>query len=353
MNLITHGWNDRLESLHAAVGGDTCQPARVIRVDRGRLVLAVSGGELAAVVSRRLAPGSEDGPPTVGDWVAVDTSADTAVVRAILPRTSCLVRRAAGGERRAQLLAANIDLVLVVEGLDRGANPRRIERAAAVAWDSGATPVAVLTKADLAADPAAEVAAVAAAVPFVDVVCTSAADGAGMNELRRRLAPGVTAAMLGPSGAGKSTLANALLGSDRQAVAAVRRGDRKGRHTTTSRELLALPGGGCLIDTPGLRELGLWLTSEAVEGAFADVEALAAGCRFADCRHQGEPGCAVDEAVRSGALDAGRLVGYQRLRREAERLERLEAPRGLAEARAHDRRFARLVRSVLRHKGDR
>jgi len=340
------GWNPRLDSLFHTFRRDNLEPARVIRVDRGRVITASADGEVAAVTAGRLDPGGEDGSPTIGDWVALDRAGDLAVIRGIVPRTSTLARRAAGSDREPQLLAANVDLVLVVEALDRGANPRRIERAVAMSWHAGATPTIVLAKADLAKDLEAELEAASAAAPFVELVCTSSVDGMGMEALRRLVGSGVTAVMLGPSGAGKSTLANAMLGRQLMAVADVRDGDGKGRHTTTRRELVALPTGGCLIDTPGLRELGLWLTSEAVDGAFPDIEELAADCRFGDCLHETEPGCTVTAAVRDGALDAARLAGYHRLRREAERLERIGGPRGLAEARAHDRSFAKMCRAA-------
>lgn len=351
MSLTSLGWNDRLTSLWHDLADPGLIAGRVVRVERGRLGVAAEGGELTAVLAGRLDPSGEDPPAAVGDWVAVAaTVAATPVVRAILPRASRLARRAAGSERSAQLLAANVDLVLLVEPLDRGPNPRRIERGVALAWDAGATPLVVLTKADLATDLAAAVAAAAAAAPFADLVPVCAAAGDGLDQLRDRLGPGRTAVLLGPSGAGKSTLANALLGAERLATGAVRDADHRGRHTTTRRELVTLASGGCLIDTPGLREIGLWLAAEAVDSAFPEIEALAAECRFGDCGHQGEPGCAVAAAVERGELGAARLAGYHRLRREARRVEQLAAPRGAAAQRARDKSFARLVRAEVHRK---
>lgn len=350
MSLTSLGWNDRFTSLLHGLADPGLVAGRVVRVERGRLGVAAEHGELTAALAGRLDPAGEPAPAAVGDWVALDLAADTPLVRAILPRASRLARRAAGSDRTAQVLAANVDLVLVVEPLDRGPNPRRIERGVALAWDGGATPLVVLTKSDLALDLPAALAAAAAAAPFVEVVAVAAAAGAGLDELSARLTGGGTGVLVGPSGAGKSTLANALLGAQRLATGVVRAGDRRGRHTTTRRELVVLPGGGCLIDTPGLRELGLWLSAEAVDGAFPEIEALAAECRFGDCRHDAEPGCAVTAAVANGGIDPDRLAGYHRLRREAERLELLVDPRGLAEIRARDKSFARLVRAEVRRK---
>lgn len=350
MSLASYGYDARVESLfdpHTSAG---LEPGRVVRVDRGRLLVGISDGEIGAVVAGRLDDHSEPGPAAVGDWVAIDRFADTCVVRAILPRTSALTRRAAGGDRQSQVLAANVDLVLVVEPVDRGPNPRRIERAAALAWDAGATPVVLVAKIDLAADREQPLAVADGAAPFADVLPVSAEAGTGLDELRRRLGADRTAVLLGPSGAGKSTLANALLGDARLATATVRDIDHRGRHTTTRRELIALPSGGCLIDTPGVRELGLWLAADAVDGAFPEIEALAAGCRFTDCRHSSEPGCAVIAAVERGELDAARLASYLRLHREAERLELTLDPLGRAELRARARVFARLCRAEVRRK---
>ena len=216
------------------------------------------------------------------------------------PRTGALVRRRPGEADRVQAVAANVGVVLVVESVERGPNPRRIERAAALALDGGATPIVVLTKIDLIDDPAAAIEKAREGAPFIDIVALSSVSDVGVDELRALLGPGSTAVMLGPSGVGKSTLANRLLGADRLAVSHVRAGDSKGRHTTSHRELVALPSGGCLIDTPGVRELGLWLGADAIDAAFPEIEEAAAGCRFRDCRHESEPGCAVLEEVAAG-----------------------------------------------------
>jgi ribosome biogenesis GTPase len=349
VSLSPLGWNDRLENLYQALSPSigTFAPARAIRAARGRVVIRTEDGEHPAVVAGKLDPGGEPGPPAVGDWVLVDDCGDTSVVRAIVPRSSCLLRRAAGSDRQAQVLAANVDLVLVVEPVDRGPNPRRIERATALTWAAGSTPMVLLSKSDLAQDLVQALARVEATASFVDVLPVSATHGTGLNDLRSRLVD-VTAVLLGPSGAGKSSIVNALLQEQRLETGAVRASDRRGRHTTTHRELFIVPSGGCLIDTPGLRELGLWLADADVDGAFPEIETLARSCRFGDCRHEHEPGCTVLEAVGRGELDSARLASYQRLRREAERLERNLDPLGRAELRSRDRAFARLRKAVKR-----
>jgi ribosome biogenesis GTPase len=307
----------------------------------------------AAVVTGTLDPSGEAGAPAVGDWVVLDPREETHVIRAILPRAGSLVRRRPGAADSEQVVAANIDLVLIVESLERGPNPRRIERATALAWDGGARPVVVLTKTDLCPDLDAAIDRAREGAPFCDVVPLSSVTGEGFDGLTTRLAPGTTSVLIGPSGVGKSTLTNLLLGEEKLAVAEVRAADAKGRHTTTSRELVALPHGGCLIDTPGIRELGLWLDAEAVGKAFPEIEEAAVRCRFGDCRHESEPGCAVLEDVKLGALDAARVASFLRLRKEAENLElRRDASRRY-EAKARERSFGKMVREAVKLKKNR
>lgn len=243
----------------------------------------------------------------VGDWVALDGDAVVEVV----PRWSALGRLGPDGGR--QVLAANIDLVLIAVPADR-LSSSRVERELVIAWDSGARPVVVLTKLDVAAPGAAE--ALVSRLGPVDVITTSSVAGQGLEALRAYLVDPVTAAFLGPSGAGKSTLINALLGEERLAVGAVRHHDHRGRHTTTSRQLIPLPSGGSLIDMPGLRALGTDASDEAVAATFPEIDELAAGCRFADCAHETEPGCAVVAAAADGTLEAARLASYRKLIRE-------------------------------------
>jgi ribosome biogenesis GTPase len=341
VSLISYGWNPKIECLYSEARPG--EPARVIRVDRGAAVVVDGAGERRVAVRPDLAP-------AVGDWVVVDGTTEPGTVRDIIPRWTAIRRRRPGAAEQQQTIAANVDRLVIVESFERGPNLRRIERAVAVAWDSGALPVVVLTKADLAEDPESVAAEVAAAMPAVPVIPVSVTEGHGAQDVLWELPEGSTAVLIGPSGVGKSTLVNALSGSDAMATGHVRAGDAKGRHTTTHRQMVALPGNRCVIDTPGLRELGLWLDAESVEASFADIEALAEQCRFRDCRHEGEPGCAVASALEAGEMDGARLGSFLRLRREAERLEQRVDPTQLRQRRAEDRRFARLVRAEVRRK---
>lgn len=284
---------------------------RVSRVDRSTCDVVTDTGTL------RAAHGS--GPlPCTGDWAAVavtGTPNDEPVVEALLDRRTALTRSSASGRSEAQVLAVNVDAVLIVVALDIEPDLGRVERLLTVAWDSGAQPVVVLTKADMVDDAEDVRADVEAAAPGADVVVVSAVTGEGV-EVLGAIAAGQTLALIGTSGAGKSTLANALTGAE-LATGAVRQ-DGKGRHTTTWRELIPLPGGGVLVDTPGLRGVGLFDVNDGLDMTFSDVEAFAEDCRFVDCGHVAEPGCAVLEAVETGALPHRRLESYHKLRREAD-----------------------------------
>jgi ribosome biogenesis GTPase len=286
------------------------QLARVVRTERSQAVVFGADGHDQFASAASL--------PAVGDWVLVRDG----VVRDVLPRWSALTRNdPAGG---VQVLAANIDLVIITAPGDR-LSPARVERELALAWDSGGRPMVVLTKADLV--PSATVDDLRARLGGVDVIPTSVLNGVGIAEVAEALRPDRTAVMLGPSGAGKSTLANALLGGEYLATGAVREGDRRGRHTTTSRQLMAIPGGGVLIDTPGLRSLGLPADSGGIAQTFSDIAQLAELCRFGDCRHDTEPGCAVVEALGSGSLDSERYESFQKLQREVAAQDRRSDPR--------------------------
>ena len=323
--LVPFGWDDRVAALYSSVASADHRPGRVGRVDRDRCTVLTAGGKLRAAAEVL---------PTTGDWVALRTEPQPAV-DVILPRWSSL-------EREGQLLAADIDVVFVVAGLDRPLNLTRIERELVLAWDSGARPVVVLTKADAVSDPEVLSKTVAARAVGTDVVLTSASDGRGVDEVLAHLRPNRTAVLLGPSGAGKSTLVNRMLSAEAQAVGDVRAGDHKGRHTTSSRHLLVVPGGGVLIDTPGLRSVGLTGAEGGVALAFPDVEEIGASCRFRDCRHSGEPGCAVVAAVADGRLDAERVASYVKL--AAEREESAKEPW----AKAADRQEARIVHRAMK-----
>jgi ribosome biogenesis GTPase len=326
------GWSPSRQAELDDLGRPAAVPGRIGRVDRGSSVAITAAGPVRAE-----APGL-----VAGDWVAIEDGR----LAAVLARRTLLARRAAGRPDAEQAIAANIDVVAVVHGLDRPLRDRRLHRALALAWDSGATPVVVLTKADL--DPDAAARALDAEVAFgVDALPVSARTGAGLDALAARARPDRTLVLVGESGAGKSTLVNALLGHEALATRAVRGGDHKGRHTTTARHLVPLPGGGALIDTPGVRELGMWGSDEGVRAAFADIAVLAEGCRFADCRHGGEPGCAVAAAVADGALAADRLGSHRDLMREMAALARREDERA---RRAHGRQGSRMAREAVRHK---
>lgn len=318
------GWDDRFAAglPDGADGG--LRPARVAVAHNAFYQLLAAGGEVMAELAGRLRRSAgADERPVVGDWVAVRLGADgrTGTIEAVLPRRCCFSRKAAGEPTRRQLVAANVDAVLVVCGLDGDFNPRRIERYLAAVRHSGADPVLVLSKADLCADPEARRAAVAALAPDAPLHVVNALRPGGAEPLRPHLR-GRTGALIGSSGVGKSTIINRLLGCERQRTAAVRRRDGRGRHTTTRRELILLPGGGLVIDTPGMRELRLWDDADALDDAFDDVRALAAACRFRDCGHDREPRCAVRRAVETGRLSAARLDSFRRLRREREAVRR-------------------------------
>jgi ribosome biogenesis GTPase len=335
--LETFGWSDALKHQFTPFAAEGLIPARIIVQQRSLYEIATDLGELTATLAGKLAYDAEDGAyPVTGDWVAVlaRPAEGSATIQHVLPRSSSFVRRASGpGAARAQVVAANVDVALLAASLNADLNARRIERYLATAWESGAQPVIVLTKADMCADATtllSEIEAVAMGVPVLPV---SAVTGAGLDALRAYLTPGRTAVLLGSSGVGKSTLVNALAGRERMATQAIREDDARGRHTTTHRELVLLPSGALILDTPGMRELGLWDAGDGMSAAFADIEALAAHCRFHDCSHHTEPGCAIIEALDTGALDAARWKAYGKLQRELEFQNGKDDPKARAESR--------------------
>jgi ribosome biogenesis GTPase / thiamine phosphate phosphatase len=357
VDLRALGWDERWSAAYAEVTLDGRRPARVVTSQRDLwLVAGLTGSSepIAATLAGRLrfeATGPAD-LPAVGDWVAVSLSEDAqrAVIHAVVPRRSVLGRSSGDGSRRGggrtageQVLAANVNLVAIVAGLDRDFNLRRIERYLAVAWSSGATPLVVLSKADVDDDLAGHRLAAEAVAPGVDVLAVSARTGAGLDALQERLRPGMTAVVVGSSGVGKSTLVNALLGRERQQTQTVREDDARGRHTTTSRELIPLSSGALLIDTPGLRALEIAGAEDGMDNAFADVAELATRCRFGDCRHRDEPGCAVRSAVEAGTLPADRFEAFRKLERELAFEVRKTDPR----AAAGERRRWKLIHSSV------
>lgn len=312
MDLFSLGWSDFFQS-QTETNGEATEPARVAFRHGRQLLVFGAFGERQALLPARL---DTHDTVTVGDWVLGDTTRDPGLVRQVLGRHSALQRKQTGRSSAAQVLAANVDLVLIVTGLDGNFSPRRIERLATLAWEGGATPVVVLNKADLCPDVGSCVREATGAAPGADVLVTQALAGDGVELVRSLLPAGRTGVLVGSSGVGKSTLINRLLGRDCQRTGAVQPWDGRGRHVTSARQLLPLPAGGVLIDVPGLREVGLWGSEEGLHRAFADIKELASGCRFADCRHAGEPGCAVRAAVAAGALSAQRLASYQDLEKE-------------------------------------
>jgi ribosome biogenesis GTPase / thiamine phosphate phosphatase len=336
--LVELGWADDFAETFAPYAFASV-PGRVARVDRGAFDVFVPSGHVRAVAALpvvRAAAADPTATPTTGDWVVVqppDRAGAHGLMVAVLPRRTAVVRHARGVATAAQVLAANVDVLLLVTASMPAPPLNRVERFLALAWDSRARPVVVLTKTDLTDDVAACVRRVAAAASGVDVVATSAADGTGVADVAAFFGDGVTGALVGASGAGKSTLANALLGDERL-VTSHPRADGKGRHTTAWRELVLLPGGGVLLDTPGLRTLQPWDGEGALAMTFADVAELAVDCRFRDCRHDTEPGCAVRAAVDAGLLDPRRVASHAKLLREQIRL----VARRDALARIEDRR---------------
>jgi len=288
----------------------------VVHADGYRFYTA-SGERQAEAIGALLYRSERSEWPAVGDWVAAQlVSGENAMIHAVLPRRTVFTRRAAGKREQEQVIAANIDLALIVCGLDQDFSVRRIERYLTLARASGADAAVVLNKADLCADTEARVAEARRVAAETPVLVVSARSAEGIRPLRALAGGGLTIALLGSSGVGKSTLVNGLLGEERQRVREVRESDGRGRHTTTHRELLPLPGGGALIDTPGMRELQLWADQDSLDSAFAEIAALAAACRFRDCSHTGEKGCAVQAALLAGDLDDARWQSYQKLRAE-------------------------------------
>ena len=350
MNLTELGWCDRISpSFPDALVGTGARIGRVALEHRGSYQLYTELGELPAVVSGQFqhqADGFQD-YPAVGDWVTLTPMDDDThgIIHQILPRQSQFVRKVAGGKTEGQVVAANVDTVFLVCGLDGDFNLRRIERYLVAAWESEAAPVIVLNKADACSQLTAKLEAVADVALGVPIYAISAVTGAGLEQLEPHLQPGQTVALIGSSGVGKSTLANHFLGVNRQSTQAVRLDDSRGRHTTTGRHLLILPSGALLIDTPGMRALQLWASAESMEATFSDIEALAAQCRFRDCRHQSEPGCAVQSAIASGHLDSDRLHSYQKLQREQRWLEQRQDAR----ASLNTKRRWKAIHKSMRH----
>lgn len=352
------GWNAARAEAFAEHRTRGYVPARVSLEHTHIYRVMAADGEWLAQVSGRLRHGADvrSDFPAVGDWVAVAAPADSgggmARIHAVLPRASRFSRRAAGDRTEEQVVASNIDTVFLVAGLDGDFNPRRIERYLLVAQESGAQPVIVLNKADLADDPLQAVAEVVTLSGDVPVHAISCEDGRSVEVLRQHLGPGRTGALLGSSGVGKSTIVNRLVGYDLRTTKTVRVADSRGRHASTSRQLVLLDGeGGVLIDTPGMRELQLWDAGDGFAGSFEDIAALAGGCRFRDCRHEAEPGCAVRSAVERGALPDARLESFRKLQAEAAFQARQQDQRAQLDERRRTKVIMKSVRRHLKDKG--
>ncbi len=350
MSLNELGWNHFFQQQTADQNPEFL-PARVSRQDANRYILLSEKGELIGHLPgrfRQLALSKAD-IPTVGDWVLVSPieggEAGTVQIEYLLERKSKFSRKEAGDVVDEQVVAANIDTIFIVNGLDDDFNPKRIERYLLLSWDSGAVPVIVLNKSDICDDldnKLEELEAIAMGTPIITI---SAKEGSGIDAIRENIESGSTCALMGSSGVGKSTIINALLGYERFDTGEVREDDSKGRHTTTFREMVRLPEGGLIIDTPGMREIQVWADEESIGRSFSDIEELALNCKFTDCQHDQEPGCAIRDAIDDGSLEENRLTSYRKLLRELQHLEAQVDPAARAEKRQARRKFAKSIRN--------
>ena len=348
------GWTTERATGFSTMASSGLVPGRVVSSAGAGLALT-QDGPTELIIQRRFAreAASVVDLPAVGDWLALEPLSENppqAALREVLPRRGTFIRQRSS-DGQPQVLVANVDTAFLVSGLDDDLNPRRIERYLVLALDGGVTPVVVLNKVDIALDLSRAVADVHAVAAGTRVVVTSAIDGTGLDELRELMDPGSTACLLGSSGVGKSTLTNALLGEERQATNSLREDDSKGRHTTSHRELFVLPGGGLIIDTPGLRTVGMLGDSDSVRATFDEVERLARACRFSDCQHETEPGCAVQAAIEAGTLAADRLASHQKLEAERRSMALRADERARREADRKLGRFFKQHKRQLRRSG--
>jgi len=344
------GWSEFFERNFETYRKQGHFAGRVALEERGAYRLYTEQGELNARVRGKLRFESA-GPadfPAVGDWVSINRRENDQLVQihAVLPRRGKFSRKSAGANTEEQVVAANVDTVFLVQGLDHDFNLRRLERYLVAAYESNASPVVILSKSDLCEDVSIKVGEAESAAQGTPIHAISSVTGEGVETLNKYILPGVTVAFLGSSGAGKSTLINRIVGEELQRTAEVRLHDSRGRHTTTHRELFVLKTGGLLIDTPGMRELQLWDAGGSLGEAFSDVESIAAGCYFSNCRHQNEPGCAVREALSNGTLDADRYEHYTKLERELEYLDSRMDARLHLKRKNKDKKIHRAFRTI-------
>lgn len=334
-------------------GGDERAMGRITQANRGHYHIGSAHGVLKGRLSGKMRYLSEESAdyPVVGDWVCFDGDGETVVIRELMPRRTLISRKAAGVTTTEQPLAANVDVVAIVQGLDGGRNysSRGLERFLTLAWNSGARPVILLNKADLADDPSLLLGEAENAAPGVDILLTSAVSGLGLDEFKE-LVRGKTAVLIGPSGVGKSALSNALIGRELQKTGANRDSDKRGRHTTTGSVLIPLSGGGWLIDSPGLKEVQLWGDEEGVDSVFSEIDQLAEQCRFRDCSHEGEPGCAVQRALEEGVIDPARYQSYRDLKKEMVYLESRQTEKGRHELKQKHKQFGKFVKNMKKGK---
>lgn len=354
MSILQWGWNSYFEAVWNDRQSGSSVPARVITAKRGMWRVTGDFGECPAEAAGKLRLAADEGGgwPAVGDWVTVELrdNGSAALILEVLPRRSQFVRKVAGRKVAEQVIAANVDTALLVSALDGDFNPRRVERYLAQCWESRAKPTIVLNKADVCEKPgelAQKMEAIAIGTP---VIMISAKTGQGFDQLETYLKPGQTLVLLGSSGVGKSTILNRLMGPAIQEVQPVRESDSRGKHTTTTRELFVLPGGALLMDTPGLRELQLWDAGEGISQTFSDIESLAARCKFGNCRHEAEPGCAVALAIQNGELPKERLENYRKLLREQRFLLRKIDAGAQHEAKRQIKSVNRAVRRLYRER---
>lgn len=346
------GWDAHWSEAFAPYAAEGLSPGRVAVEHRSEYRVVTTAGELAAEIAGRLRHEARTRAdlPAVGDFVALrlPDGDGPAIIHAVLRRKTALVRKAAGERAEEQVVAANVDVVFLMAGLDHDFNLRRLERYLTLAWEGGASPVILLNKADLCEDLDARVAEVSAIAIGVPIHVMSALATDCLEVVAPYLDPGCTASVLGSSGVGKSTLINQLLGREVQRTQTVREDDDRGRHTTTSRQMFLLPSGATIIDTPGMRELQLWDADEGLDATFRDVELLAADCRFADCRHDDEPGCAVRAAMEQGALAPERLASFAKLQRELRYVESLRDEAAARSRKRHEKSISKAIKRLFK-----